>query len=166
MRGATNLEITQWRINSLMLADFHNILNRQKNYFSQLLNAHNVSDVRQLNHVCRVPAVLRFKLALQSWKSITLQVVIKPCQNLLRQVVKHWCLLSINSICAKEELPDQWKESSIVPIHKKVDKTACNNYCGISLLSTPYKLLLNILLSRWNYWGPSVLGFDIEINWR
>jgi hypothetical protein len=30
-----------------LLADFHNILSRLKNYFSQLLNVHNVSDVRQ-----------------------------------------------------------------------------------------------------------------------
>jgi hypothetical protein len=34
--------------NGDMLADSHNILNRWKNYFSQLLNAHNVSDVRQI----------------------------------------------------------------------------------------------------------------------
>jgi hypothetical protein len=36
------------------LVDSHNILNRWKNYFSQVLNVHNVSDVRQnciwLNH--------------------------------------------------------------------------------------------------------------------
>jgi hypothetical protein len=31
-----------------LLADPHNILNRWKNYFSQLLNVHNVSDVRQI----------------------------------------------------------------------------------------------------------------------
>jgi hypothetical protein len=29
----------------------------------------------------------------------------------------------INSVWNKEELPDQWKESIIVPIHKKGDKT-------------------------------------------
>jgi hypothetical protein len=34
--------------NGDLLADSHNILNRQKNYFSQLLNVHNVSDVRQI----------------------------------------------------------------------------------------------------------------------
>jgi hypothetical protein len=34
--------------NGDLLANFHNILNRQKNYFSQLLNVHNVSDVRQI----------------------------------------------------------------------------------------------------------------------
>jgi hypothetical protein len=31
-----------------MLAGSHNILNRWKNYFSQLLNIHRVSDVRQI----------------------------------------------------------------------------------------------------------------------
>jgi hypothetical protein len=34
----------------------------------------------------------------------------------------------MNSVWNKEELPDQWKESVIVPIHKKGDKTDCNNY--------------------------------------
>jgi hypothetical protein len=34
--------------NSDLLADCCNILNRGKNYFSQLLNAHRVSDVRQI----------------------------------------------------------------------------------------------------------------------
>jgi hypothetical protein len=31
----------------------------------------------------------------------------------------------------KEELPHQWKESTVVPIHKKGDKTDCSNYQGI-----------------------------------
>jgi hypothetical protein len=34
--------------NGDLLADSHNILNRWKNYFSQLLNVHRVSDVRQI----------------------------------------------------------------------------------------------------------------------
>jgi hypothetical protein len=54
----------------------------------------------------------------------------------------------INSVWNMEELHDQWKESIIVPVHKKGDKTASNNYCGISLPSTSYKILSNILLSR------------------
>jgi hypothetical protein len=48
----------------------------------------------------------------------------------------------------KEELPEEWKESVIVPIYKKGDKTECNNYRDISLLPTTYKILSNILPSR------------------
>jgi hypothetical protein len=53
-----------------------------------------------------------------------------------------------NSLWNKEELPDQWKEFIIVPIHRKDNKTDCCNYHGISLLSTSYNNLLNTLLSR------------------
>jgi hypothetical protein len=49
----------------------------------------------------------------------------------------------INSVWNKEELPDQWKESIIVPIHKRGDKTDCNNYRGIhfyQLLTKFYRI--------------------------
>jgi len=53
----------------------------------------------------------------------------------------------IISIWNKEELPEEWKEWIIVPIHKKGDETDCNNYRGISLLPTTYKILSNIQIS-------------------
>jgi hypothetical protein len=34
--------------NGDLLADSHNILNRWRNYFSRILNVHNVSDIRQI----------------------------------------------------------------------------------------------------------------------
>jgi hypothetical protein len=43
----------------------------------------------------------------------------------------------------REELPYQWKEFAVVPIHKKGNKTDCGNYRGISLLLTSYKILSN-----------------------
>ena len=55
-------------------------------------------------------------------------------------------LLSL--IWKQETLPNEWKESVIIPIYKKGDKMDCNNYRGISLLSTSYKILTNILVSR------------------
>jgi hypothetical protein len=55
---------------------------------------------------------------------------------------------TICSVWNKEELPQQWKESIIIAIHKKDDKTDCNNYRRNSLLSTGYKVLSSILLVR------------------
>jgi hypothetical protein len=64
----------------------------------------------------------------------------------------------IISIWNKEELPEEWKESIILPIHKKGDKTNCNNYRGISLLLTMYKILSNVLLSRLIPYAEEVIG--------
>ena len=52
----------------------------------------------------------------------------------------------ITSIPNQEELPEEWKESIIVPIHKKGDKTDCINYTGISLPSTTHTILTKTLL--------------------
>ena len=46
----------------------------------------------------------------------------------------------------------------IVPMYKKGDKTDCNNYWGISLLPTTYKILFNILLSRLISYAEEVNG--------
>jgi hypothetical protein len=51
-------------------------------------------------------------------------------------------------ICIKDEVPDQWKESIIAPVHKIGDKTDCSKYCGISLLTASYKILSSNLVSR------------------
>jgi hypothetical protein len=65
---------------------------------------------------------------------------------------------TITSIWNKEEMPDQWKESIIVAIHKTGDKTDCNNYRGIALTSTSYKILSNILLSRLSPYIDEIIG--------
>jgi hypothetical protein len=65
----------------------------------------------------------------------------------------------IKFIRNKEELPHQWKESIVVPIHKKDDKTDCSNYRGISLLSTSYKILLNILVARLIPYADKIIGY-------
>ena len=64
----------------------------------------------------------------------------------------------IISIWDKEELPEERKESIIAPIYKKDDKTLCNNYGGISLLLSTYKILSNILLSRLTPYAEQIIG--------
>jgi len=41
-------------------------------------------------------------------------------------------------------LPEEWKESIISHIYKKGNKTNCDNYIGLTLLSTTYKNLSSI----------------------
>jgi hypothetical protein len=63
--------------NGDQLADSHNILNKWKNYFSQLLNVHRVSDVRQMEiHTAEIlvpgPTPFEFEIAiakLRNYKS-------------------------------------------------------------------------------------------------
>ena len=50
------------------------------------------------------------------------------------------------------------KESVIVPIYNKGDKTECNNYRGISILPTTYKIFSNILLSRLIPYAEKIMG--------
>jgi len=67
---------------------------------------------------------------------------------------------TVHSVIHKlmEELPKEWKESIILPIYKKGDETECNNFRGISLLSTSYKILSNILLSRLIPYAEEIVG--------
>jgi len=58
----------------------------------------------------------------------------------------------------KEELPEEWKESIIVPVYRKDDNTECSNYRGLSLLPTTYKILSNILLSRLTPYAQEIIG--------
>jgi hypothetical protein len=152
--------------NGDLLADSHNILNRWKNYFSQLLNVHTVSDVRQIEvHTAEPlipgPSRLEVEIAiakLKMYKSpgrdqIPAELIQAGGEMLLSTIHK-----LMNSLWNKEELPDQWKEYIIVPIHKKGDKTDSNNYRGISLLSTSYKILANILLSRLVPYIDEIIG--------
>jgi hypothetical protein len=116
-------------INGDLLSDSQNILNRWKNYFSQLLKVHNVSDVRQIEvHTAEplVPGPSRLEVEiviakLKRYKSpgsdqIPAEMIQAGGELLLSEIHK-----LINSVWNKEKLPDQWKESITVPIHKKGD---------------------------------------------
>jgi hypothetical protein len=63
----------------------------------------------------------------------------------------------ITSIWSKEELPEQWKKPINVSIYRNGDKTDCSNYRGISLLSTSYKMLSNILPSRLSPYADEII---------
>jgi len=87
-------------------------------------------------------------------------LLIKSQQNWLWHGVEHFAEIHklIITIWNKEEFPEDWKESIIVPIYKKGDKTDCSNYRVLSLLPLTYKSLSNILLARLTLYAEEILG--------
>jgi hypothetical protein len=115
----------------ICFADPHNILNGWKNYFSQSLYVHDVSDIGQMEvHTTELlvhgTSHLEFEIAITKLinyaclcsDQILVELIQAGSERLVLVVHK-----LINSIWITEELPDQWKLSVIVPIHKKGDKT-------------------------------------------
>jgi hypothetical protein len=149
-----------------LVADSHSIMVSWKNFFSQVLNVHGVSDVRQADiHTTKPlvpePSVWEVELAIEKLKSHKSPGIdqipaelIKAGGRTIRCAIHKLIIATWN----KEELSEEWKESNIVPIHKKGDKTDCNNYRGISILSTTYKILSNILLSRLMPYAEEIMG--------
>jgi hypothetical protein len=118
------------------MADIQNFLNSWKNLFNRVLNVHWVHDVRQINiHTTEPlvpePSLVEVEIAigkLKSYKSpgtdnISAELIKAGGEGLQSEIHR-----LISCIWNKEKLPQKWKESIIVPIYEKGDKTDCNNY--------------------------------------
>ena len=53
-----------------------------------------------------------------------------------------------NSIWREQEVPEDWKKGIIVKLPKKGNLSDCNNWRGITLLSTPGKVFTGVQLNR------------------
>jgi hypothetical protein len=94
---------------------------------------HNVKqmDIQMAEPLVSEPSLVKMEIAigkLKSYKSsgtdqILAKLIKAGGEALYSEIHKLIC-----SIWTKEELPQQWKETIIIPIHKKGGKTGCNNY--------------------------------------
>ena len=115
---------------------------------------HGVNDVTQIEIHTTDPLVLEkgafeVELTIEKLKSHKSPSIDQIPAELIKaggRTIYYEIYKLIISIWNEEELPEEWKESNIVPIYKKGVKTDCSNYRGISLLLTVYKILYNILL--------------------
>jgi hypothetical protein len=108
-------------------------------------------DIHMAEPLVPEPSLVEVEIAIGKLKSFKSPGTDQILAELIKAGGKTLCSEIHKLICCiwnKEELPQQWKESIIVPFHKKGDQTDCNNYRGISLLSTAHKILSNILLAR------------------
>jgi hypothetical protein len=73
------------------------------------------------------------------------------------------CLRILHRLCRliwdNGQVPSEWKQSVIIPIHKKKDKLECSNYRGISLLCQCSKVFSSIILQRIKKKTDEVLKF-------
>ena len=58
----------------------------------------------------------------------------------------------------KEEIPKEWQLAIICPIYKKGDVSRYQNYQGISLLNTMYKVLSGIILTMITPYTKDIIG--------
>ena len=134
-----------------LVADSHSILARWRNHFCQLLNINGVKGVRQTELNTAEPLVpeqsaFEVQLAIEKLKRHKSKGIdqipaefIKAggrtiCSEIHKLIISTW---------NKQKLPEEWKESIIVPIYEKGNKTDCSNSRGISLL--PAMFWRNIL---------------------
>ena len=64
----------------------------------------------------------------------------------------------IRQIWEEERIPEEWKETIIIPIHKRGDRDRCENYRGITLGKAVYKILPNIILGKIKPYIENVMG--------
>jgi hypothetical protein len=110
----------------VMCSQIHRVfLNRWKNFFKQVLNVHGVYDVRQMNIHTAEPLVLEPSLAkveiaigkLKRYKSLGTDQISAELIKVGGETLYSEIHRFVPSVSNKEELPQQWKESIIVPIH-------------------------------------------------
>ena len=131
-----------------------------------LLNVHGVNDIKHtdihtVEQLVPEPSALEDELAFEKLKSHKSPGNYQIPAELIKarsRTICHVVHKLIISIWNKEELPEDWNESIIVPIYKKGDKKYCTNYRGISLLPTTYKILSNNLLSRLTPYAEEIIG--------
>jgi hypothetical protein len=110
--------------NGNLLADPQSVLNRLKNFFNQVLNVHGVHNVRQKDiHMAEPlvpePSLAEVKIAIGKLKSYKFPGTDQIPAKLIKTGGESLCYEMHKLICSiqnKEELPQQWKESIIIPI--------------------------------------------------
>jgi len=54
----------------------------------------------------------------------------------------------VHFCCIYGDIPEEWRTAFVIPIHKKGDRNNPDNYRGISLLNTRYKIYSKITAKR------------------
>jgi len=64
----------------------------------------------------------------------------------------------VRQIWEEERIPEEWKETVIVPVHQRVDRDSWENYRGRALGNAAYKILSNVILWKIKPYIKKVMG--------
>ncbi|XP_055388265.1 uncharacterized protein LOC129616656 [Condylostylus longicornis] len=160
--------------------DKQKIIARWMQHFGELLNSENGNEFdndngnhdtilyRTVENVMELPTLNDIKKALNKLKnnkgggedSITAELLKYSGTRVFSELRGIVC-----QVWQEETIPREWLTSIMIPIHKKEDKTICNNYRGISLLDTGYRVFTNVLYDRINLFAEEILG-DYQCGFR
>ena len=87
----------------------------------------------------------------------------------LYQILKDDAVKMLHSICQQiwkpKQWPQDWKSSAFIPIPKKGNAKKCPNCCTIALISHGNKIMLKILLARYQQYTNCELP-DVQAGFR
>ena len=73
----------------------------------------------------------------------------------------------VRQIWQEKRIPEEWKETIIVPVHKRGGRDRCENYRRIALGNAAYNILSNIILGKMKpyiekLWRTIIMDLEME----
>ena len=149
-----------------LVANTHGIMARWRNYFSQLLNVHEVKDVRQaeihsIEPLVPEPNAFEVELTIEKLRNHKSQGIDQIPAELIKQGVGQFAVIFINLLflfgIRRNCLMNGRSRSQYLSIRRGIKQTVIT-IGGISLFPTTYKVLSIILLSRLIPYAEKVTG--------
>lgn len=160
-RPANHSSVPLKSVDGIPLTNKDDVMNRWAEHFKQLLNVDRFPDLHYINslpenplkdELVSPPTLEETILAIKQQRNKRAAGIDIICGEILKYGGEnlHITLSKLfMRMWEEEQVPECFKVSLICALYKnKGDRTDCNSYRGISLLSTPGKIFARILLNR------------------
>jgi len=151
-----------------MIIDEKQVINQFKEHFEDLLNRPSIGHDLNPSEDCQTAEIdtdapkyeeienliKRLKNNKAPGENSIVEELLKKGGTMLVSKIKE----VIKTIWRTETIPEEWKTAIICPIFKKGNPTKTENYRGISLLDTCYKILTTLILERLNPYVEEIVG--------
>ena len=140
-----------------VLTSEDSVMRRWKEYFEELMNVENEREERTVRAEAvnrEVPQISKEEVRagmkrMKRGKAVGPDDIPAEAWSCLGELAVDFLAGLFNNILATEKMPEEWRQSILVPIFKnKGDAQSCNNYRGIKLISHSMKLWERVVEAR------------------